>query len=393
MKYYIIAGEASGDLHGSNLIKGLREADKDCSIRFWGGDLMAQAAQSEPVVHYKEGAIMGFWEVFVKAGRLLGNIRRCKRDILEWKPDAVILIDYPGFNMRIAKFAHSHGIPAMYYIAPKVWGWKEGRVKKMKKWLDHLFIIFPFEVEYFKRKQLDATYVGNPLIDSVNSDRYAHESCEEFISRHHLSDTTSVALLAGSRKGEISTMMPVLLETIRIMRKRGHKDLQYILAGAPSMDRRDYTTHIEKYLSEHPDADITVPEIIFGETYSVMRHCGAGIINSGTASLEAALLNLPQAVGYIASEISYQIAKRVVKLKYISLGNLILDKGAFREFFQKECNAEALADELEKLLYDNTYRNRMLEDYAEIARRLGGPGASVRVAKEVVKYLNARKGN
>lgn len=387
MKYYIIAGEASGDLHGSNLIKGLKNCDKDCDIRFWGGDLMAEAAGHRPVVHYKEGAIMGFWEVFRKSGALLSNLSKCKKDIAEWKPDAVILIDYPGFNMRIAKFSHTLGIKTLYYIAPKVWGWKESRIKKIQKYIDRLFIIFPFEIEYFKRKGVPATYVGNPLIDSINSYKYSEEDKEDFARRHGLDGKKLIAMLPGSRKGEISTMMPVLLRFMEEMLNRGYDDFRYVIAGAPSMSEADYLVHIERYRLQNPDSKISDPDIIFGETYSILRHAEVAVVNSGTASLETAIIGTPQLVGYIANELSYQIAKRIVKLSYISLGNLILDKGAFKEFIQHDCTPHNLAEETSRLLEDKEYRDRMIADYDEIRNRLGGPGASERVASEVIRYM------
>lgn len=393
MRYYIIAGEASGDLHGSNLIKGLRKMDSSCSIRFWGGDMMAEAAGTAPVVHYKDGAVMGFLEVLLKAGKLLGNISRCKKDILEWKPDAVILIDYPGFNMRIARFCHEHGIRTLYYIAPKVWGWKEGRNKQLKRYVDRLFIVFPFEVPYFKSKGVDAVYVGNPLLDAIGRHPSAAESREDFMARHKdcLDPRRKyIALLAGSRTAEIDTMIPVLCGFMAEMKRRGY-DYGYIIAGAPSRTADEYTSRIAGYRDRHPEEQFEEPAVLFSETYSVLRHSSAAVINSGTASLEAAIIGTPQAVGYIAGKISFRIAKHLVKLKYISLGNLILDKGAFREFLQDDCNPATLADEIGKILSDSAYRDAMLRDYASIRKLLGGEGASERVASEIIRFIGKGK--
>ena len=385
MKYYIIAGEASGDLHGSNLMKGIYAADPQAEIRFWGGDLMANVwtsfVNSHPsgsygltgmVRHYKEGAVMGFIEVLAKARKLLGNVSFCKNDILTWKPDVVILIDYPGFNLKIAEFAHKAGFKVFYYIAPKVWASREGRIKKLKAYVDKLFIVFPFEIPYFESKGISYIYKGNPLVDAVDGSNAMNETREEFITRTGLEDRPSIAMLAGSRKGEISTMMPVLTEFASKMHAlKEYADYQFFIAGAPSRTMADYSA----WLNEENNSYI---KVLFGETQSIIRHSEAGVINSGTASLETALLNTPQAVGYITNPITYQIARKIVKIKYISLGNLIIDRLGFKEFLQDECNADALVAER---------RSRMLEDYADIRNALGGSGASVEVAKAMIEEL------
>lgn len=377
----MIAGEASGDLHGSNLIKGIKEVDSQAQIRCWGGDLMKEAG-GDLVKHYKEGAIMGFVEVVANLGKISRNLNDCKRDIMEYNPDVVVLIDYPGFNFRIAEFAKKNGFRVFYYIAPKVWAWKEKRVHRLKKFVDKLFIIFPFEIEYFRKWGIDAIYRGNPLLDSVDNYSRANESREEFFARTGLDATKeSVALLAGSRKGEIKYLLPRMMEVARKF-----PDNQFIMACAPSMEREFYESIIGKECNNI--------KLLFGETYSILRHCRAAIINSGTASLEAALIGVPQVVCYGGNEISYQIAKRVVKLKYISLANLIMDRGLFKELIQHDCTPTLISQELEKLLHDDSYRGKMMEDYAQVREVLGGKGASAKVAKamydELDKMINNR---
>ena len=400
MRYYIIAGEASGDLHGSNLMKGIYAEDPQAEIRFWGGDLMKSVwAESEPVSptaggvvsetafpsglvrHYKDGAIIGFVEVFVKARMLLGNVSFCKKDILQWKPDVVILIDYPGFNFKIAEFAHKAGFKVFYYIAPKVWASREGRIKKLKAYVDKLFIVFPFEIPYFTQKGIPFIYKGNPLIDAIDGSRAMNETREDFIQRNNLSDRPVIAMLAGSRKGEISTMMPVLTEFAAKMRELPqYADYQFIIGGAPARTMSDY----EPWLTEDNRKYI---KVLFGETQSIIRHAEAAVVNSGTASLETVLFNTPQVVGYIGNPLTYQIAKRIVKLKYISLGNLIIDKGAFREFIQDDCNPDKILAEVRSLIENEDYRNRMLNDYADIRKALGGSGASAAVAGAMIEEL------
>jgi len=411
MRYYIIAGEASGDLHGSNLMKGIYAEDPQAEIRFWGGDLMSEvwaAAQNratplaagggahdegvggvvcEPatssglVRHYKDGAIIGFVEVFVKARMLLGNVSFCKKDILEWKPDVVILIDYPGFNFKIAEFAHKAGFKVFYYIAPKVWASREGRIKKLKAYVDRLFIVFPFEIPYFTKKEIPFIYKGNPLVDAVDGSLAMNETRQDFLSRNSLDDKPIIAMLAGSRKGEISTMMPVLTEFTAKMREiPQYADYQFIIGGAPARTMSDY----EPWLTEENRKYI---HVLFGETQSIIRHAEAAVVNSGTASLETVLFNTPQVVGYIGNPLTYLIAKRIVKIKYISLGNLIIDRLAFKEFIQDDCNPDALVQEIRDLIENPERRSAMLAEYAEIRSALGGSGASAAVAKAMLEEL------
>ena len=382
MRYYIIAGEASGDLHGSNLMKGIHAEDPKAEIRFWGGDLMAQAG-GEMVRHYKEGAVMGFVEVVAKARRLLDNVSFCKKDIMEWKPDVVILIDYPGFNFKIAEFAHNAGFKVFYYIAPKVWASREGRIRKLKAFVDKLFIVFPFEKPYFDSKGVSYIYKGNPLVDAVDGSRAMNETREDFFVRAGLENRPFIAMLAGSRKPEISTMMPVLTEFASKMRQIDqYSDYQFLIAGAPARSIKDY----EPWMTEENRQYI---KILFGETQSIIRHADAAVVNSGTASLETALFGTPQAVGYITNPLTYRIARMIVKIKYISLGNLIVDRLAFKEFIQDECNADALVTEIRELIEDKERREKMFSDYADIRNELGGTGASAAVAKAMIEALKA----
>ena len=416
MKYYIIAGEASGDLHGSNLMKGIYAEDPQAEIRFWGGDLMKSvwdSFQNDPshpcglgpspcgqggstvlktipdlhpassglVRHYKEGAVMGFVEVLMKARKHLGKVSFCKKDIQTWNPDVVILIDYPGFNFKIAEFAHKAGFKVFYYIAPKVWASREGRIRKLKSYVDKLFIVFPFEKPYFDAKGIDYIYKGNPLVDAVDGSAAMSESREAFLTRNNLEDKPIIAMLAGSRKGEISTMMPVLSEFASKMHSiERYSEYQFLIAGAPSRTMKDY----DPWLSEENRKYI---KVLFGQTQSIIRQAEAGVINSGTASLETALLGTPQVVGYITNPITYRIAKKIIKIKYISLGNLIIDRLAFKEFIQDDCNVNALVAEIRQLIENQERRTKMLSDYAEIRNALGGSGASSAVAKAMIEEL------
>ena len=428
MRYYIIAGEASGDLHGSNLMKGIYAEDPQAEIRFWGGDLMAgvhstfqnratplaagvvsdkQTAQwafaasshdegvggvvlkstvhpgrSGLVRHYKEGAVMGFIEVLMKARKLLGNVKFCKKDILSWNPDVVILIDYPGFNFKIAEFAHKAGFKVFYYIAPKVWASREGRIRKLKAYVDKLFIVFPFEKPYFDANGIDYIYKGNPLVDAVDGSLAMRESRADFLNRNNLEDNPIIAMLAGSRKGEISTMMPVLTEfAAKMHAMEEYSDYQFLIAGAPSRTMKDY----EPWLNDENSRYI---KVLFGQTQSIIRQAEAGVINSGTASLETALFGTPQVVGYITNPITYRIARKIVKIKYISLGNLIIDRLAFKEFIQDDCNSDALVEEIRELIENQDRKTKMLSDYADIRKALGGSGASSAVAKAMIEELS-----
>lgn len=369
MKYYLIAGEASGDLHGSNLIKGLKEEDSHASFRFFGGGMMVDAVGScgdECLVHhYKDDAVMGFTDVLKRGRKLLGNVEYCKRDIEGWNPDVVILIDYPGFNFKIAKFAHKNGFKVFWYIAPKTWASRESRNRKLKKYIDKLFIIFPFEIPYFEEKCIPFIYKGNPLLDAVDNHNYSRVCAENYI-----------ALLPGSRKGEIQRMMPICMDAARKLRKK------IVIAAAPSRTLDDYKAFIKK------DDDI---EIVFSRTYDILKYADAAIINSGTASLEAALIGTPQVVCWSSSALTIFVAKHIFKvsdhIKYISLGNLILSKLAFKELIQDDFTSENVCVEVKRLLEDETYSQEMTEDYKEIRKALGGDGASRQIAGEMVSIL------
>ena len=374
MRYYLIAGEASGDLHGSNLIRGLLAEDPAAQIRCRGGELM-QAAGAELVYHYKEGAVMGLTDVLGSAGKLLRNLRACKADIAAWRPDVVILIDYPGFNMKIAKWCHGHGIRVFYYIAPKTWASRAGRNRKLKAWVDRLFIVFPFEVPYFTEQGIPFVYRGNPLLDAVD----AHTFQRPVEGRY-------VALLAGSRKGEISRMMPVCMQVAdRLAALPGWEGVRFVVAGAPARSEADYAPYI---------AGRTNVSLLFGRTYDILKYADAAVINSGTASLEAALIGTPQVVCWSTSPFSAWVARHILHVldhvKYISLGNLCLDRPAFRELIQEDFTAEAVTEEVRRLVEDGSYRERMLADYADIRQSLGGSGASRAVARAMIEELKIK---
>ncbi len=372
MRYYLIAGEASGDLHGSNLIRGLRAEDPEAEFRFWGGDMMLEAAGEGLARHYKEGAVMGLSEVLAKAGRLLDNLKFCKTDILEWRPDVVILIDYPGFNMKIAKFCHKNNIRVFYYIAPKTWASRESRNKKLKAWVDKLFIVFPFEIEYFTKKDIPFVYEGNPLLDAIDSYDYRRPVEEKYI-----------AILAGSRKAEISRMMPVCMEMAdRLSSLPQYKDYRFLVAGAPARSEEDYTEFM---------AGRSRVKLLFGQTYNLLKYAEAAVINSGTASLEAALIGTPQVVGWSTSALTYWVADKILQvkkhIKYISLANLCIDKPAFKELIQHEFTPEAVTAEIRALIEDKEHRDAMLGDYAAIRESLGSAGASRKVARAMINEL------
>ena len=383
MKYYIIAGEASGDLHGSNLMKGLYAQDPAAAMRFWGGPKMNEVYQSHEsgtgmVADYRDTAVMGIVQVLKQGRTLVKRIESCQQDILAWKPDVVILIDYPGFNLRIAEFAHNAGIKVFYYIAPKVWGSRESRVAKLKAYVDKLFIVFPFEKPYFERQGVPFVYVGNPLVDALAQSPQLSESKEAFLERTGLPDKPWIALLAGSRTMEIRSMMPVYMSLASAWHETHPNDL-FLVAAAPSRTLADY----QDYIGDRPYV-----KVVFGETYGALRHARAAVINSGTASLEAALIGTPQLVSYkLSSLVPAWLLRKYINVKYISLGNLILDRLAFREFVQNEVKVPALYAELTRLCEDAAYRDAMLASYAQIRTLLGGTGASETVAREMISAL------
>lgn len=363
MKYFIIAGEASGDLHGSNLIRAIKQQDPQAEFAFWGGDLMGAAAPGL-LKHYKEVAIMGFVEVVKKLNTINANLKLCKQQIHDFKPDVVVLIDYAGFNMRIAAFCKNTGFKTAYYISPKVWAWNEGRAKKLEQFVDKLLLIFSFEQAYFKKWKVNAVFVGNPLIDAIAQ----FTPNTDFHKQHNLDQRKIIALMPGSRKQEISKILPKMIAATE-----SYTDYQLIIAGAPGMDPDFYKPYLNNRVS-----------ITFNETYDVLHNATAAIVCSGTATLETALFNVPQVCGYVANELSYLIGKMVVKVPFISLVNLCLGRECIRELLQRDFTTEKVHAELDAILPGGTQRAKMLEDYTELRNILGGEGASQRAAKEII---------
>lgn len=369
MKYYIIAGEASGDLHGANLMKALKKNDAEANFRFWGGDLMVEHGGTL-VKHYKDLAFMGFVEVVMNLKIILGNISFCKKDILDNKPDVLILIDYPGFNLRIAKFAKQHNIKVFYYISPQIWAWKEGRIKEIKNNVDKMFVILPFEKDFYKKHDYNVDFVGHPLIDAISTRK--RDNNELFRKKHNLDNRPIIAIMPGSRKQEIEKSLPIMLSV-----KNNFPDYQFIIAGAPSYD-------IEYYEKLIPDNQV---KIIINKSYDLLQHSKATLVTSGTATLEAALFNVPEIVCYKANIISYYIGRMLIKIKYISLVNLIMDREIVPELIQSEFNKEKVTEELKHIL-EGEGRTKMLNNFEKLKAILGGIGASTKTAKLILKYLD-----
>ena len=369
MKYYIIAGEASGDLHASNLMKALLEKDPAAEFRFWGGDLM-QEVGGTLVKHYRDLAFMGFAEVIMNLRTILNNIKFCKQDILNYRPDALILVDYPGFNLRIAEFARKQQIDVHYYISPQIWAWKEGRIKQIKRDVDNMYVILPFEKDFYEKKHgFKVHFVGHPLLDALPGKEQVDEAA--FKKTHQLSDKPIIALMPGSRKQEISKMLSVMLNMAPKF-----PDYQFVIAGAPGQS-------IDFYKKITGSSGVAVIE---NKTYDLLAVAQAALVTSGTATLETALFKIPEVVCYKGNPISYQIGKRLVKnIKYISLVNLILDKEAVTELIQNDFNEERLEAELRKIL-DEPNSHRIYEDYYELENQLGGGGASRKTAELIVAY-------
>ena len=373
MKYYIIAGEASGDLHASNLVRELKKKDPEAEVRGWGGDLMRDAGVSI-VRHYKDTAIMGFVNVLRKLGTLKANIRYCREDIRKWNPDVVILVDYAGFNVQIARFAKHIGLKVFYYISPKLWAWNTGRVKQIKRYVDRMYTIFPFETEFYRHYDYPVYYGGNPLVDAIASRPCQEETFADFIHTNGLPDRPIIALLAGSRKQELKYVLPMMLRMVPYF-----PEYQFVIAGAPSMAAEDYAPYVK---------DVPV-HIVYGETYRLVSQAKAALVTSGTATLETALLRTPQVVCYNgeAPRLSYFLFKTVVKVKYISLVNLIYGGEAVKELMMQYLTEDNLRRELSRILTDASAREKMLNAYDEIIRRLGAPGASARFAGMMVEAL------
>lgn len=365
MKYYIIAGEASGDLHGSNLIQALLKKDRQAEIRFWGGDLMEKETGKKPVKHYKDLAFMGFLEVAKNINTILGNINFCKKDIAAYKPDVLVLIDYPGFNLRIAKFAKENGIKVAYYISPQLWAWKEGRVKTIQKYVDEMLVILPFEKDFYAKHKVQAHFVGHPLLDAIEKLQPISE--DEFKKKHQLDHREIIALLPGSRKQEVEKMLTIMLSVMPFF-----PNYQFVIAGAPSLTKDFYQQFVNAQV-----------HFVSNETYDLLRCARAALVTSGTATLETALLQVPEVVCYKASTISYEIGKRLVKnIRFISLVNLIMDREVVKELIQHDLNTENIVKELNLILHEN--RNKIMADYLELKNKLGNHGASEKAAEIIV---------
>lgn len=379
MKYYLIAGEASGDLHASNLMLALKKKDKEAEFRYFGGDLM-QSAGGTLVKHYREMAFMGIIPVVMNARTILKNLSFCKKDIARYKPDAVVLVDYPGFNLKVAKFVKQQlGIPVYYYISPKVWAWKEYRVRSFKKYVDEMLCILPFEVEFYKKHNYKVHYVGNPTVDAIADRSHEGESFKAFIEVNGLENKPIIAVLAGSRKQEISNNLPPMLQATR-----GFADgYQLLIAGAPGIDSSFYKMYTDAY----PNV-----KVLFGQTYRILSQSDAALVTSGTATLETALLNVPQVVCYRMAmpRLTYWAFKHILHTPYISLVNLICGHEVVKELFAKFFTEENIRTELHQILHVQGYRKNMLNNYKEMRQLLGSPGASDRAAAILFKSLLLR---
>ncbi|WP_299162924.1 lipid-A-disaccharide synthase [uncultured Tenacibaculum sp.] len=371
MKYYILAGEASGDLHGANLMKALLKEDPKAEIRFWGGDLM-QEVGGTLVKHYKERAFMGFIEVLMNLRKILGMISFCKKDIAQFNPDVLVLIDNSGFNLRIAKWAKQEGIRTNYYISPQVWASRAGRVKDIKRDVDEMFVILPFEKEFYKKYNYEVNFVGHPLIDGIAGRKQVDE--ETFRKEHDLGKKDIIALLPGSRKQEIAKMLSVMLSLVD-----DFSDYQFVVGGAPSQTKEFYQTFIGN----------KNVKLISNKTYDLLSISHAALVGSGTATLETALFKVPQVVCYKGSNISYQIAKRIITLEYISLVNLIMDREVVKELIQNDFTKENLKNELERIL-EAEQREQLFLSYFDLEQKLGGKGASEKTAKLIVNGLHKK---
>jgi lipid-A-disaccharide synthase len=372
MKYYLIAGEASGDLHGSNLMKSLKNEDAQSQFRFLGGDLMA-AHGGSLVKHYRDMAFMGLVDVLMNIRTIARNLKYCQNDILSWKPDVIILIDYAGFNLKIAAFAKKHNIKVFYYISPKVWAWQESRVKKLKRYVDKLFVIFPFEIDYFQKFAIEVDYFGNPLNDAIADFLPQKKNFQDFITSNQLEDKPVIALLAGSRKHEIQRCLPEMLKAME-----NFPDYQLVVAGAPSSSKELYAKIIgSKKVS-----------IVFGQTYQLLSQAQAAVVTSGTATLETALFKVPEVVIFKTGSFTYVIGKALVKIKFFSLVNIIMEKEVVKELLQKNL-ANGIQKEMSKILFDKSYRQKMMDNFDELDKKLGGSGVSERIARKMVQYLKS----
>lgn len=373
MKYYIIAGEASGDMHAANLMKEISKEDGNASFRCHGGDLM-QEAGGEIIRHYKHTAVMGFVNVLKNLGKIKANLDFIKADIKDWQPDAVILVDFPGFNLKIAKYTKSIGIKNYYYISPKIWAWKKWRIKSIKKYIDRMLCIFPFEVDFYKEFDYPVFYGGNPLVDAIERNLDRTQARESFLEKNALEDKPIIALLAGSRKQELNKILPEMLNVIK-----DYPDFQFVIAGAPSMNDEDYKNYISGF-------DV---KLVYDQTYQLVYHARAALVTSGTATLETAIINTPEVVCYRAGggKIGFKLFWPLLKIKFISLVNIIMDRELVKELIQHNLNEKNIEDELNAILFDDSYRKNMLADFDLLRDKLGGAGASNRFAKEIVSSI------
>lgn len=373
MRYFIIAGEASGDLHASHLMSELKKRDGEATFFFFGGDLMT-AQGGTLLKHYRKMAFMGLIPVLLNLYKIKQNFRLAEDKLLEFKPDVLILVDYPGFNLRMAAFAKAHGIKVFYYISPKIWAWKIKRVYKVKLYVDEMFTIFPFETDFYAKYDYKIHYVGNPTVDELANRPNRDQTFEEFISKNSLPDKPVIALLAGSRSQEITRILPVMTKVMKRF-----PEYQYIIAGAPSHSHELY----DKVLGKNH-----IP-VLFDQTYEILQHSKAALVASGTATLEAAVLNVPQVVCYRieAGRLGSWVKEQLVKVPFISLVNLIIGHEVVKELFQETCTPMTVGDELERILTDTSYRNMMLKDYKVMLEKLGGPGCAERAAGEMIELL------
>jgi len=370
VKYYIIAGEASGDLHASNLMHELNKIDSSAEFRVWGGDLMQQQG-GQIVKHYKNLAFMGFFEVLINLGKIRQNFKLCKTDLLDFKPDLLILVDYPGFNLRMAKFAKENNIKTYYYISPKIWAWKKSRAWKIKKYIDKMFVIFPFEKDFYKNYDYEVEYVGNPLIDELEKKKEQLQNEDDFRRNNQLSEKPIIAMLAGSRKQEIKYILPEMLSAVNKF-----PDYQFVLAGAPGFTLDNYTGYLKNY----------PVKLIFNQTYDLLKHAHAAVVTSGTATLETALFNIPQLVVYKMNGPTYEIGKFFIKVKYFSLVNIIMQQTIVQELLQKKLK-DKIENELKKIVFEEEYRKKMLDNYQKLKDKMGSVGASRRTAEVIYKDL------
>lgn len=379
MKYVIIAGEASGDLHASNLIQSLRQADPEADFRFFGGDLMAKAARRAPELHYDEMNVMGFVEVFKKLPTIFRNLRKAKKLLLDYRPDLLILVDYPGFNLKLAPFARKIGLKVDYFISPKVWAWKEWRVRKIKKYINHLYSILPFEVEYYRRKGYKVKYVGNPSVQEMAYAMGHISPRRHFLERQGVSDERPIiALLPGSRRAEIRDNLPLMIAAAKRF-----PEFQYIVAAAPSVPERFY-----REVAQDPGLSIA-----FGATPTLVKYAKAAVVTSGTATLETAIIGTPQVVVYRSngSRLTYRIMRRLLKIKYVSLPNLIVDNNIVPELLLHNCTVESIARELSPLLQPSPKRDWQLSGYRLMSRKLGNSVAADYAAELITDNLHKEK--